>query len=57
MLKEISPDGRNNNVRVTVGNKKFVLSAITHTDSRVLWNTTSGNNSWVWASRQLPSAR
>ena len=28
-----------------------------HTDSRVLWNTTSGNSSWVCASRQLPSAR
>ena len=28
-----------------------------YTDSRVLWNSTSGKSSWVWASRQLPSAR
>ena len=28
-----------------------------YTDSRVLWNSTSGKSSWVWARRQLPSAR
>jgi len=36
--------------------EKTVLPGV-HSDSRVLWKTTSGNRSWVCASRQVPSAR
>jgi hypothetical protein len=47
----------NQRMMCTTSKVNDILRHAHHTDSRVLWNTISGNSSWVWASRQDPSAR